>query len=321
MSEKAYVQALGEALAEEMQQDEKVFVVGESVRGGSFGITTGLTQAFGPDRVLDTPIAETGVTGAGIGAALCGYRPVVDLMFADFMYVAGDELFLKAPQWRFLHGGKTTMPVTFLGAVGGGMMLANEHSQVPVAPLLHSPGIKVVLPSTPYDAKGLLKSAIRDDNPVFFCWHKALLMSTGEVPDEEYTIPLGQADVKKEGSDVTVVASGLMIHYALGVAAELEGKISVEVIDPRSFEPLDLDTILKSVEKTGRVVIMDEDTERCGFAAELGFQIMDKAFDSLDAPIKRVCALNYPIPGGYMESHVLPNAERLGAAIQEIMGG
>ncbi len=321
MAQKFYVQALAEALAEEMQQDEKVFVVGESVRAGSFGITSGLVKRFGADRVLDTPISETGVAGAGIGAALCGYRPVVDLMFADFMFVAGDELFLKAPQWRFLHGGKVDMPVTFLGAVGGGNKLANEHSKTPLSPLLHFPGIKVVFPSTPYDAKGLLKTAIRDNNPVFFFWHKALLMSAGEVPDGEYTIPLGVADVKREGSDVTLVASGMMTHYALQVAAELEGKISVEVIDPRSFEPLDLATILKSVEKTGRLVIADEDTERCGFAAELGFQVMEKAFDLLDAPIKRVCSPNYPIPGGYMEAFYLPNPEKISAAIKGVVGG
>jgi len=321
MAQKVYVQALAEALAEEMERDEKVFVVGEGVRSGTYGITSGLYKRFGTDRVLDTPISETGIAGAGIGAALCGYRPVVDFMQADFMFVAGDEIFLKAPQWRFLHGGKVDMPVTFLGAVGAGRMLANEHSKTPIAPLLHFPGIKVVFPSTPYDAKGLFKTAIRDNNPVFFFFHKVLLMLPGEVPDGEYTIPLGVADVKREGTDVTVVASGMMVHYALKVAAELEGQISVEVIDPRSFEPLDLDTILKSVEKTGRLVIADEDTERCGFAAELGFQVMEKAFDLLDAPIKRVCSPNYPIPGGYMEAVYLPNPAKISAAIKEVVGG
>jgi acetoin:2,6-dichlorophenolindophenol oxidoreductase subunit beta len=320
MAQKVYVQAMAEALAEEMQRDEKVFVVGESVRSGTFGITRGLVKRFGADRVLDTPISETGIAGAGIGAALCGYRPVVDFMQADFMFVAGDEIFLKAPQWRFLHGGKVDMPVTFLGTVGAGRMLANEHSKTPIAPLLHFPGIKVVFPSTPYDAKGLFKTAIRDNNPVFFFFHKVLLMLPGEVPDGEYTIPLGVADVKREGTDVTVVAVGMMTHYALKVAEELEGQISVEVIDPRSLEPLDLTTILKSVEKTGRLVIADEDTERCGFAAELGFQVMEKAFDLLDAPIKRVCSPNYPIPGGYMEAVYLPNPAKISAAIKEVVG-
>jgi pyruvate/2-oxoglutarate/acetoin dehydrogenase E1 component len=322
MAEKLYGQAMSEALSEEMERDEKVFIVGESVRSGGIARAyTGFYERFGADRILDTPISETGVAGAGIGAALCGYRPVVDLMFADFMFVAGDEIFLKAPQWHFLHGGKITMPVTFLGAVGAGLKLANEHSKTPLAPLLHFPGIKVVFPSTPYDAKGLLKTAIRDNNPVFFLWHKALSFSAGEVPDGEYTIPFGVADVKKEGSDVTLVASGMMVHYALKVAADLEGQISVEVIDPRSYEPLDLNTILKSVEKTGRLVIADEDTERCGFAAELGFQVMEKAFDLLDAPIKRVCSPNYPIPGGYVEAAYLPNPDKIAAAVKEVMGG
>jgi acetoin:2,6-dichlorophenolindophenol oxidoreductase subunit beta len=323
MAQKLYSQAMSEAVAEEMERDEKVFVVGESVRAGGMGgrMYTGFYKRFGADRILDTPISETGIAGAGIGAALCGYRPVVDFMFADFIFVAGDEIFLKAPQWHFLHGGKVTMPVTFIAAVGGGLKLANEHSKTPIVPLLHFPGIKVVFPSTPYDAKGLLKTAIRDNNPVFFLWNKLLSYSTGEVPDEEYTIPFGVADVKKEGTDVTVVASGLMVHLALKVAADLADKISVEVIDPRSLEPLDLDTILKSVEKTGRLVIVDEDTERCGFAAELGFQVMEKAFDLLDAPIKRVCAPNYPIPGGYVEEAYFPNPDKIAAAVKEVMGG
>ncbi len=319
MSVKPYIQAISEAISEEMHRDEKVFVVGESLRGGGFGTTTGLLKAFGPERVMDTPIAETGVVGTGIGAALCGYRPVVDLMFADFMYVAGDEIFLKAAQWRFLHGGHVQVPVTFIGAVGGGLMLANEHSQVPMAPILHAPGIKCVMPSTPCDAKGLLKSAIRDNNPVFFFWHKGLMLTTGEVPDEEYLIPLGQADIKREGSDVTVVAGGMMLHHALAAAENLQDKVSLEVIDPRSYEPLDLDTILTSVKKTGRVLIVDEDTKRCGFAGELGFQIMENAFDSLDAPIKRVCSPNYPIPGGYLEAKYLPNPEKVSRAVMELM--
>jgi len=291
-------------------------VVGESVQGASFGFTTGLVEQFGPERILDTPIAETGIAGAGIGAAMAGYRPVVDFMFADFMYIAADEVFLKAAQWRFLHGGKVNVPVVFFAAVGGGMMLANEHSQIPSTLVLHSPGLKLALPSNPYDAKGLLKTAIRDNNPVCFFWHKLLLGMKGEVPEEEYTIPFGVAEVKREGTDVTVVAVSNMVNLALAAAQELQGKISVEVIDPRTLEPLDMDTILKSVEKTGRVVIVDEDTERCGFAAELGFQIQNKVFDSLDAPIRRVCAANYPIAGGYMEKCVLPQQSQIKAAIE-----
>ena len=318
MRELMYVQAINEALAEEMKRDEKVFVVGESVQGGSFGATSALVQQFGPGRVWDTPIAETGLAGVGLGAAMAGYRPVVDFMFADFMYVAGDEVFLKAAQWHFLHGGRVNLPLVFMGAVGGGMMLANEHSQIPSSPVLHSPGLKLAVPSTPYDAKGLLKTAIRDNNPVCFFWHKMLLGLTGDVPEEEYTVPFGVAEVKREGTDVTVVANSLMVQYALQAAQELEGQISVEVVDPRTLEPLDFPTILKSVQKTGRVVIADEDTERCGFAGELGFQIMEKAFDSLDAPVKRVCAANYPIAGGYIEQHILPNVQKIVAAIKEV---
>jgi pyruvate dehydrogenase E1 component beta subunit len=316
MKEILYRQAIQDALKEEMRRDPKVFVLGESVRGGSWGTTNQLFAEFGPDRVMDTAISETAVAGAAVGAALAGYRPVADLMFADFMYVCADEVFLKAAQWRFIHGGKQTLPLVFLAAVGGGALLANEHSRCPLGMVLHHPGLKLVLPSTPYDAKGLMKTAIRDNNPVCFFFHKMLLGLKGPVPEEEYTIPFGVADVKKEGNDVTVVATGLMVQHALTVAKELEGKVSVEVIDPRSLEPLDLPTILKSVEKTGRVVVVDEDTERCGFAAELATQIMEKAFDSLDAPIRRVCAANYPIPGGPLERSVLPQPQQIKAAIE-----
>jgi pyruvate dehydrogenase E1 component beta subunit len=319
MGQLAYVQAIQQALVEEMQQDEKVFIVGESVQGGTFGTTTGLVHQFGPDRVMDTPISETAIAGTGIGAAMMGYRPVVDFMFADFMFVAGDEIFLKAAQWRFIHGGKPRLPVVFMAAVGGGLMLANEHSQVPTGPILHSPGLKLAVPSNPYDAKGLLKTAIRDNNPVCYFYHKTLIMMTGEVPEEEYTIPFGVADVKKEGTDVTVVAVSAMVNHALAVADELEGKISVEVIDPRTLEPLDLDTVLKSVEKTGRLVIVDEDTERCGFAGELCAQVVEKAFDLLDAPVKRVCAANVPIAGGYLEKHVLPQPAQIKTAVENVM--
>jgi pyruvate/2-oxoglutarate/acetoin dehydrogenase E1 component len=317
MRELTYIRAIQEALFEEMRRDEKVFLLGESVRGGNYEHTVGLVGEFGPHRVLDTPICETAISGAGIGSALAGYRPVVELMFADFMYVAADEVFLKAAQWRFMHGGQTTMPVVFMMAAGGGLMLSNEHSRIPSALILHHPGLKLVVPSDPYDAKGLLKTAIRDDNPVVYFWHKAIMGMKGEVPEEEYTIPFGQAAVKRQGDDVTVVAVSNMVNFAMDVARELatEG-ISVEVIDPRTLEPLDLGTVLHSVEKTNRLVIVDEDTERCGFAAELGLQIVEHGFDLLDTPIQRVCAANYPIAGGFMEQHVLPSRARLKAAIQ-----
>jgi len=319
MREIPYLTAINEALAEEMAKDETVFVIGEDVQAGTFMVTTGLVQKFGPDRVMDTPLSETAVAGACVGAAMAGYRPIADFMFADFMWCCADEVFLKAAKWRFIHGGKVNLPLVFLAAMGGGARTGPEHSQCPESVVLHNPGLKLALPSTPYDAKGLLKTAIRDNNPVVFFYHKQLLGARGEVPEEEYTIPLGVADVKREGKDVTVVATSLMAQLALNVASELEGRVSVEVIDPRTLEPLDIDTIVNSVKKTGRVVIVDEDTKRCGVGAEIGMQIMENAFDSLDAPIQRVAAANLPIAGGYMEQYVLPQPNDIVAAIEAVM--
>jgi len=320
MREIPYLTAINEALAEEMAKDETVFVIGEDVQAGTFMVTTGRVQKFGPDRVMDTPLSETAVAGACVGAAMAGYRPIADFMFADFMWCCADEVFLKAAKWRFIHGGKVNLPLVFLAAMGGGARTGPEHSQCPESVVLHNPGLKLALPSTPYDAKGLLKTAIRDNSPVVFFYNKQLLGARGEVPEEEYTIPLGVADVKREGKDVTVVATSLMAQLALNVASELEGRVSVEVIDPRTLEPLDIDTIVNSVKKTGRVVIVDEDTKRCGVGAEIGMQIMESAFDSLDAPIQRVAAANLPIAGGYMEQYVLPQPNDITAAIQAVMG-
>ncbi|MGB6837568.1 MAG: alpha-ketoacid dehydrogenase subunit beta [Dehalococcoidia bacterium] len=319
MREIPYLTAINEALAEEMAKDETVFVIGEDVQAGTFMVTTGLVQKFGPDRVMDTPLSETAVAGACVGAAMAGYRPIADFMFADFMWCCADEVFLKAAKWRFIHGGKVNLPLVFLAAMGGGARTGPEHSQCPESVVLHNPGLKLALPSTPYDAKGLLKTAIRDNSPVVFFYHKQLLGARGEVPEEEYTIPLGVADVKREGKDVTVVATSLMAQLALNVASELEGRVSVEVIDPRTLEPLDIDTIVNSVKKTGRVVIVDEDTKRCGVGAEIGMQIMENVFDSLDAPIQRVAAANLPIAGGYMEQYVLPQPKDIVAAIEAVM--
>ena len=319
MKKLPYLMAINEALDEEMARDNKVFIIGEDVQQGTFGTTRGLVKKYGPDRVMDTPLSETAVAGACIGSSMAGYRPVADMMFADFMFIAGDEILLKAAKWRFLHGGRVNLPLVIMAAVGGGAKLGAEHSQCPTSIVMHTPGLKLVLPSTPYDAKGLLKTAIRDNNPVVFLYHKVLLGAMGDVPEEEYTIPFGQADVKREGTDVTVVATGIMVHHALAVAGQLEGRISVEVVDPRTLEPLDIETIVASVKKTGRVVIADEDTERCGVTAEIAMQIMERAFDYLDAPIKRVAAANLPIPAGFMEQYVLPNAKQLAAAIEAVM--
>lgn len=314
-----YLEAMKEALAEEMERDEKVFMLGEGVSVGTFGYTGGLLERFGPERIMDTPISENAIAGSAVGASLMGYRPIADMMFADFMYCAADEIFLKAPQWRLIQGGQQQLPCVFLASIGGYRMLGNEHSQCPTYLALHNPGIKCVCPSNPYDAKGLLKTAIRDNNPVLFLHHKGLLPMQGEVPEEEYTVPFGEAKVLREGTDVTIVATSFMTFWANAAADMLADSVSCEVIDPRTLEPFDMDTVLQSLEKTNRLVIIDEDTERCGFAAELGMQIMEKGFDLLDAPVERVCAKNYPIPGGTMEKFVLPQPEWVLEAIQKVM--
>ena len=318
MREIRLIAAINEALSEEMERDEKVFILGEDVQQATFGVTRRLVQKFGPDRVMDTPLAETAIAGAAVGSAMTGYRPIADMMFADFMWIAADEILSKAAKWHFCQGGKVTLPVVFMAAIGGGGKLGAEHSQSPSSVYMHTPGIKLVIPSTPYDAKGLMKTAIRDNNPVVYFYHKGLLGLKGDVPEEEYTIPFGQADVKREGSDVTVVATGMMVQFALGVAKELEDKVSVEVIDPRTLEPFDIDTIVESVKKTGRAVIVDEDTKRCGVTSEIATQIMDKAFDYLDAPIQRVAAADMPIPAGYLEAHVLPQPRDIATAIEAL---
>jgi pyruvate dehydrogenase E1 component beta subunit len=268
---------------------------------------------------MDTPLSEGVIAGATIGAALAGYRPVADFSTGDFLYCAAAEVPAKAAQWHLIHGGKVNVPCVFLAGIGGYSRVGPEHSQCPETLILQRPGIKLVLPSTPYDAKGLMKTAIRDNNPVVYFFHKRLMAVEGEVPEEEYLIPFGQADIKREGTDVTVVATSYMVKLVMDAAKTLEDRISVEVIDPRCLEPLDMETILQSVHKTGRVVIVDEDTERCGPAAEIGMQIMEKAFDYLDAPIKRVCAANYPIAGGYMEELCLPQPRQIVEAIETMM--
>jgi len=320
MREIGYIQAMNEALAEEMERDETVFVIGEDVQAGVFGPTRGLVQKFGPERIMDTPLSETAVAGACVGAAMAGYRPIADFMFADFMFIAANEIINNAAKWHFIHGGKVNLPLVFFACVGGFARVGPEHSQCPESIYMHTPGLKLVLPATPYDAKGLLKTAIRDNNPVVYFYHKRLLGLVGGVPEEEYTVPFGVADVKREGADVTVVATAYMVKLALDVAKELEGKVSLEVVDPRTLEPLDIETIVSSVKKTGRVVIVDEDTRRCSVSAEIGMQIMEKAFDSLDAPIQRVGARNMPIAGAFMEQYVLPQPRDIVAAIEVVTG-
>lgn len=320
MKEIRYVQAINEALSEELERDEKVFIIGEDVQMSVFGAERGLVDKFGPERIMDTPISETAIAGAAVGSAMAGWRPVADMYFADFMYVAADEILAKAAKWRFISGGTQQLPLVFMATIGGYKRAGAEHSQTPEGYYMHTPGLKLIVPSTPYDAKGLMKSAIRDNNPVVYFYHSGLLGLSGQIPEEEYIIPLGQADIKREGTDVTVVAIGLMVHYAMRVAEELKDSISVEVVDPRCLEPLDIDTIVESVKKTGRAVIVDEDVARCGPSAEIGMQIMEQAFDYLDAPVQRVASKNYPIPAGYLEDAVLPQPAWIKTAIETVMG-
>jgi len=322
MREIAFATAINEAMDEEMKRDERVYLIGEDVSVGLFGVSGGLIQKYGKDRIIDTPIGETAIAGSCLGAALAGYRPIADLMFADFIYVCMDEI-KNAAIWHFSNVGCKDMPIpiVYRFPMGGYIHLGADHSRAAFSPVWHLPGMKVVVPTTPYDAKGLLKTAIRDNNPVCFFEHKLLYASTGPVPEEDYTIPFGVADVKKEGKDVTVVALGIMVPWSLQVAQELEGKgISAEVIDPRTLEPLDIDTIVKSVRKTGRVVLVEEDMLRCGSTCEIAMQIMEHAFDALDAPIVRVGAKNFPIPGGVMENYVLPQLTDIAAAIEKVLG-
>ena len=319
MREIRYIQAMNEALSEEMERDENIFIIGEDVQAGTFGASRGLVQKFGPERIMDTPLSETAVAGAAIGAAMCGLRPVADIMFGDFMFIAGNEIINNAAKWHFIHGGKIDLPLVILACIGGGARLGPEHSQSPESVFWHTSGLKVVIPTDPYSAKGLLKTSIRDNNPVIFFYHKRLLGVKGDVPEEEYSVPFGVADIKREGTDVTVIAVSNMVQLSLQVAEELKEKVSVEVIDPRTLEPFDIDTIVESVKKTGRVVIVDEDAKRCGVTAEIGMQIMERAFDSLDAPIERVASADLPIAGAYMEQYIIPQPKDIVAAIEKIM--
>ncbi len=316
-------EALNEALDGEMASDERVFVMGEDVGliGGIFGVTRGLRDKFGEDRVRDTPISEATFVGAGVGAAIAGLRPVVEIQIFDFVALTMDQLVNQAAKFRYMLGGRPTVPVVIRGPQGGGIRLAAQHSQSLEAWFIHVPGLVVVAPSSPYDAKGLLAAAIRDDNPVIFLEHKALYAVKGPVPAEPYAIPLGKAEVKRGGRDVTVVATQMMVHRALGAAADLEKEgISVEVIDPRTLVPLDEATILASVAKTGRLVIAHEAVKRGGFGAEIAALVSEKAFDVLDAPIVRVAARNVPMPyNDSLERATIPSQQDIAAAIRGIV--
>ena len=320
-----YLKAITEAVDEEMKRDPMVMIMGEDVRawGAPLGEFIGLWQKYGDERVLDTPIAERGIMGTAIGAAATGLRPITHIMFAEFLGVCMSEILNPLCKLRYMTGGKVKMPVTILVPSGAGISAAGEHSSCLDGMLMSIVGLKIVVPSTPYDVKGLVKTAIRDDNPVIILTHKKMLTGgvSGEIPDEEYTIPFGKADIKRKGSDVTVVATLLMVHRALSAAEKLakEG-ISIEVVDPRTLMPLDEDTILKSVKKTRRLVIMDEEPATGGSAADISAMVNEKAFGQLAAPVKRVCAPDTPVPfSPALEKLWMPDEDDLIKAVKEVM--
>lgn len=326
-------QAIAEAIRQEMERDERVFVMGEDVGayGGIFGATTGLWKQFGDERVRDTPISEMGFVGAAVGAALEGMRPIVEVMFVDFIGACFDQVLNHFSKIQYMSGGQFRLPVVIMTAIGGGYNDAAQHSQCLYSLFGHIPGIKVVIPSTPYDAKGLMIQAIRDDNPVMYFFHKGLMglpwmtiieASWAPVPEEPYTIPFGQADVKREGSDVTVVAVSMMVHRALEAAKKLaEEGISLEVIDLRTLVPLDKETVLNSVKKTHRLLVVDEDYLSYGMSGEIVAIVAEEALDYLDMPPKRLAVPDVPIPySNTLEDFVIPSADSIAAAVRELVG-
>ena len=324
MRQITYRDALREALREEMLRDKTVFVLGEDVGRywhGAFKVTKGLAEEFGDERVRDTPISESAIIGVAAGAAITGMRPIAEIMFGDLSALAMDQTANQAAKLRYMFGGQTKVPVVIRMPFGAGVNIAAHHSQSLEAWFTHVPGLKTAVPSTPYDAKGLLKTAIRDDSPVMFFEHKLLYSIEGPVPEEEYTVPFGVADVKREGEDVTVVATLYMVHKALAATKTLSKEgIDVEVIDPRTLVPLDKQAIVNSVKKTGRIVIVTEDCKTAGVSAEIAAMVAEEALDYLDAPVKRVAEPDTPIPfSPPLEQFVIPNEKSIVKAVKEIV--
>jgi acetoin:2,6-dichlorophenolindophenol oxidoreductase subunit beta len=328
----SYREAINEALDQEMARDSRVVVFGEDNVGGTgspgemdawggvLGVTKGLYGKY-PGRVMDTPISESAFIGAAIGAATGGLRPVAELMFIDFMGVCFDQIFNQAAKFRYMFGGKAVTPVVIRTMWGAGLRAAAQHSQSLLPIFTHIPGLKVVAPSTPYDAKGLLIQAIRDDDPVMFCEHKMLYDITGEVPEESYAIPFGEANVVREGGDVTVVAAGKLVHTAVEAASTLAGEgVECEIIDPRTTSPMDTDTILESVEATGRLVVVDEASPRCGLASDISAIVAQEAFGSLRAPIQMVTPPHTPVPfADSLEDLYIPDAQKIANAVKTVV--
>ena len=334
MAKKTYRAAINEAIAQEMRRDPTVIVMGEDNAGGMgapgeddawggvLGVTKGLMPEFGRERVLDTPITESAFIGAAAGAAATGLRPVAELMFVDFMGVCLDQIFNQAGKFRYMFGGKAVTPLVIRTMYGAGFRAASQHSQCLYPVFTHFPGLKVVIPSSPYEAKGLLIQAIRDDDPVIFFEHKVMYDDEEEVPDEAYTIPFGEANLTREGDDVTIVAFGRMVKFANQVADSLEGDgISCTVVDPRTTSPLDTDTILECVAETGRLVVVDEANPRCSMAADIAALVAEHAFDALKAPIKTVTAPHTPVPfSPDLEDLYIPTPAKIEAAVREVAG-
>ncbi|WP_240371461.1 alpha-ketoacid dehydrogenase subunit beta [Anoxybacteroides rupiense] len=322
MREITYLEAVREAMSQEMRKNQDVYLLGEDigVYGGAFGVTRGMIEEFGPERVRNTPISEAAIAGAAVGSALTGMRPILELQFSDFITIAMDQLVNQAAKLRYMYGGKGKVPMVVRTPAGSGTGAAAQHSQSLEAWMAHIPGLKVVQPSTAYDAKGLLKAAIDDDNPVIFYEHKLLYKTKSHVPEEPYSIPLGKADMKREGKDVTIVATAMMVHKALEAAKELEKEgIDVEIVDPRTLVPLDEETIVESVKKTGRVVVVHEAVKRGGYGGEIASIIAEsEAFDYLDAPIKRLGGLPVPIPyNPNLEKAAVPQVPDIIKAVKE----
>ena len=323
MREIEYREAIREAVIEEMDKDKSVFLIGEDigVYGGAFRAYKGLLEKYGPERVVNTPISEIGIVGAGVGAALTGQRPIAEIMFIDFTTLAMDQIVNQAAKIRYMTGDSLNVPMVIRTQGGAGKGVAAQHSQSLEAWFYHVPGLKVVMPATSYDVKGLLKTAIRDDNPVVFLEHKMIYLIKGEVPEEEYTIPFGVADIKREGSDITIVAYSNMLFKSLEAAKELEKEgVSCEIVDPRTLVPLDIDTIVESVKKTGRLVVVTEACKRGSVASDISAKVTEKAFDWLDAPVKIVAGLNTPIPyNSTLEQASIPHTKDIITAVKEII--
>ncbi|MFC2062984.1 alpha-ketoacid dehydrogenase subunit beta [Chloroflexota bacterium] len=324
MRELTYREAIREALRQEMKRDEKVFLLGEEIAeyGGAYKVTKGLVEEFGRERVRNTPLAEAAIAGASLGSALVGMRPVAEFMYVDFTPIAMDQIFNQIAKLRYMTGGMVTVPLVIRTQGGGGVAAGPHHSQSWEALFTHVPGLIVVMPATPYDAKGLMKASIRENNPVIYIEHKGLYNQSGEVPEDDYLVPLGKAEVKREGSDITVISWSRSVVRALKAAETLEKEgISLEVVDLRTLRPLDEGLILDSVLKTSRAMVVHEACRTSGYGAEVAATIAEKAFDYLDAPVQRVAAYDAPVPfNPNLENYVLPNEDRIIEAAKELLG-